>query len=114
MSKTSLPFLRPYLHRGLQPIVKPELARAYCAFQRRFAQTIAADAHSGRLDVEKHKRLEQLRKMKPLEEYHPRMVNHANGEHASLRDFHSRYESISETAHDRVSVFGTVHHILEA
>ncbi|KAJ4292760.1 mitochondrial lysine-tRNA synthetase [Kalmusia sp. IMI 367209] len=108
MSRPTLHFLRPYLNRGIQPAVKPELARAYCAFQRRFAQTIAADAYTGRHDVEKQKRLEQLRNMKPLDEYHPRLVHHANGEHVSLRDFLSKYEDISAIVNERTSVFGRV------
>ncbi|KAL5378165.1 hypothetical protein DPSP01_009276 [Paraphaeosphaeria sporulosa] len=108
MSRPTLHFLRPYLKRGLQPAVKPELASAYCAFQRRSAQTIAADAYTGRHDVEKQKRLEQLRKMKPLGEYHPRLVNHTNGEHMSLKDFHAQYEGMTGLRGDRVSVFGRV------
>jgi lysyl-tRNA synthetase class 2 len=108
MSRPTLQFLRPYLNRGLQPTVKPKLAHAYCAFQKRFAQTIAADAYTGRHDVEKQKRLEQLRKMKPLGEYHPRLVHHANGEHISLKDFHAQYEELPANSDDRVSVFGTI------
>lgn len=106
MSRPTLHFLRPYLNRGLQPTVKPELARAYVAFQKRFAQTIAADAYTGRHDVEKQKRLEQLRKMKPLGEYHPRLAHHANGEYLSLKDFHAQYEKLPDSVAERVSVFG--------
>ncbi|KAJ4358302.1 mitochondrial lysine-tRNA synthetase [Didymosphaeria variabile] len=108
MSKSTLHFLRPYLNRGIQSAVKPDLARAYCAFQRRFAQTIAADAYTGRHDVEKQKRFEQLRRMKPLGEYHPRLAHHANGEHMSLKEFYTQYEELPDSVSDRVSVFGRV------
>ena len=107
MSRPTLHFLRPYLTRGIEPAVKPELARAYCAFQRRFAQTIAADAYTGRHDVEKQKRLEQLRKMKSLGEFHPRLAHDANGERVSPKVFNEKYKTLENTqVGERVSVFG--------
>jgi len=106
MSRPTLRFLRPYLTRGFQSAAKPEVARAYSAIQRRFAHASTADAYTGRHDVEKQKRLDQLREMKPLDQYHPRLVHADSEEFLSLRDFVSKYESIQETAPELVSVFG--------
>lgn len=109
MSRPTLQFLRPYLTRGVEPAVRPELARAYCAFQRRFAQTIAADAYLGRHDVEKQKRLEQLRKLKDLGEFHPRLAHDAHGERMSLKVFNEKYESlVKDHVGEPVTVFGMV------
>lgn len=106
MSRSSLHFLQPYLNRGFQPVVKGDVARAYCAIQRRFAQTIAAEEHTGPHDVEKQKRLEQLRKVKPLGDYHPRLAHTADEARLSLRDFAAKYEGIQETQPELVSVLG--------
>ena len=109
MSRHTLQFLRPYLKHSTQSAVKPELARAYCAFQRRFAHSVAADAYTGRHDVEKQKRLEQLRQMRDLSEYHPRLAHDTNGERLSLKGFHERYEgSLKDRTDESVSVFGMV------
>ncbi|KAF1971633.1 lysyl-tRNA synthetase [Bimuria novae-zelandiae CBS 107.79] len=109
MSRPTLHFLRPYLTRGIQPAVKPELAGAYCAFQTRSAHTFAADAYTGRHDVEKQKRLVQLRKNSDLGEYHPRLAHNANGERLSLRDFNNRHQELpKDAAGEPVSVFGRV------
>lgn len=107
MSRPSLAFLRPYLYRALGPVPKPEAARAYGAIQRRLAQTYAADTYTGPHDVEKQKRLEQLRKVKPLGDYHPRLQHPAGLEHLSVRDFNTKYEAIRETQPEIISVFGT-------
>jgi lysyl-tRNA synthetase class 2 len=106
MSRPSLHFLRPYLHRGLGPVPKPEAARAYGAIQRRFAQLRTADAYTGPHDVEKQKRLEQLQKVKPLGDYHPRLQHPAGISSLSIRDFISQYEAVKETKPEHVSVFG--------
>jgi lysyl-tRNA synthetase class 2 len=106
MSRPSLHFLRPYLYRGLRPVPKPEAARAYGAIQRRFAQTRAADAYTGPHDVEKQKRLDQLQKVKPLGDYHPRLEHSVGANRLSIRDFVSQYEAVQETKPERVSVFG--------
>ena len=87
--------------------MKAEHARAYLSVQRRFAQTIAADEYTGPQDVEKQKRLEQLRRVKPLGDYHPRLQHPAGAENISLRDFNAKYEGIKDTRPDVVSVFGT-------
>jgi lysyl-tRNA synthetase class 2 len=108
MSRPSLRFLRPYLYRGLGPVPKPEAARAYGAIQRRFAGTRGADAYTGPHDVEKQKRLDQLQKLKPLSDYHPRLQHSAGIPHLPIRDFTSQYEAIQETKSERVSVFGTL------
>ncbi|KAJ4366401.1 mitochondrial lysine-tRNA synthetase [Neocucurbitaria cava] len=107
MSRTSLSFLRPYLYRASAP-AKPEYARAYVSIQRRLAQTVAAENFTGPHDVEKQKRLEQLKRVKPLGDYHPRLVYSTGAESLPLRDFHAKYESIQETNPDVVSVFGRV------
>ncbi|CAO2658082.1 Nn.00g073420.m01.CDS01 [Neocucurbitaria sp. VM-36] len=107
MSRTSLGFLRPYLYRASAPS-KSEYARAYASIQRRFAQTVAVENFTGPHHVEKQKRLEQLKRAKPLGDYHPRLVYPAGAQSLSLRDFNAKYESIQETRPDVVSVFGRV------
>jgi lysyl-tRNA synthetase class 2 len=109
MSKLAFNFLRPYLH-GASRSLKPHHTQAYVALQRRFAQSTAADAYTGPHDVEKQKRLEHLAKIKPLGDYHPRLVYSANAQNLSVRDFNTKYEGISETASDVVSVFGRMNH----
>ncbi|KAF2868804.1 hypothetical protein BDV95DRAFT_630486 [Massariosphaeria phaeospora] len=108
MSRPTLQFLRPYLHRGFQPTVKPEQARIYRSIQRRFAQTLACEAYTGPHDVEKQKRLDQLRAVKALSDYHPRITYPADVDNLSLREFVSKYGDIQETKPDLVSVFGRV------
>jgi lysyl-tRNA synthetase class 2 len=104
MSRPSLSFLRPYLY---QPrALRAEHARAYLSVQRRFAQSIAADDYTGPHDVEKHKRLKQLKQAKPLGDYHPRLGHSTGVEKLSIRDFNAKYEGIEETKPERVSVFG--------
>ncbi|KAF1944632.1 lysyl-tRNA synthetase [Clathrospora elynae] len=107
MSRPALSFLRPYLYRTSRAL-KPEHARAYLSVERRFIQTVAADAHTGPHDVEKQKRLEQLEKVKPLGDYHPRLVYPTGAESLSLRDFNAKYNGIQETKTDVISVFGRV------
>ncbi|KAF2787191.1 class II aaRS and biotin synthetase [Melanomma pulvis-pyrius CBS 109.77] len=108
MSRNSLQFLRPCLNRRFQPVAKPEHARIYRSIQRRFAQTASSDALTGPHDVEKQKRLDQLRKMRPLNDYHPRLVHTAGVEALSVRNFQAKYDDIQETKTDLVSVFGRV------
>lgn len=73
-------------------------------------QSIAADAYTGPHDVEKQKRLDHLAKVKPLGDYHPRLVYSANAQNMSVRDFNAKYHDISETTSDVVSVFGRICH----
>lgn len=87
-------------------MIRPEAARAYGVIQKGFARTAAADAHAGPHDSEKKKRLQQLREVKPLDEYYPRLAFPAGAELQSLPDFHSKYEAIQETRPDIVSVIG--------
>jgi lysyl-tRNA synthetase class 2 len=108
MSRPVLNFLRPYIHRAGRS-ARPDHARVYLSVQRRFTQSIAADAYTGPHDVEKQKRLEQLSKVKPLGDYHPRLVYPANVESLSLRDFNAKYDGIQETETDVVTVFGMAH-----
>jgi lysyl-tRNA synthetase class 2 len=108
MSRPALNFLRPYLHQVGRPS-RPEHARAYLSVQRRFAQSIATDAYTGPHDVEKQKRLDQLSKVKPLGDYHPRLVDPPSAQSLSLRDFNAKYDSIQKTETDAVSVFGMAH-----
>lgn len=104
MSRPSFHFLRPYLYRGTQTI-RPQHAQAYLSVQRRFQQT-AADAFTGPHDVEKQKRLDQLKNVKPLSDYHPQLVYPAGAEALSLREFNARFANIAETKTENVSVFG--------
>jgi lysyl-tRNA synthetase class 2 len=104
----NLQFLRPCLQRGFQPVAKPEHAQIYRFIQRRFAQTTSSDAFTGPHDVEKQKRIDQLRKMKPLNDYHPRLIHTTGIEVLTVRSFQSKYDGIQETQSDLVSVFGTL------
>lgn len=106
MSRPSLQFLRPYLHRGTRSL-KPQHAQAYVSVQRRFKQT-TADAFTGPHDVEKQKRLDQLKNVKPLSDYHPQLVYPAGAEAFSLREFNARFADIKETTVENVSVFGKI------
>ena len=108
MSRPALNFLHPYLQQASRS-ARPEHVRAYLSVQRRFTQSIAADAYTGPHDVEKQKRLEQLSKVRPLSDYHPRLVHPANAESLSVRDFNAKYDGIQETETDVVSVFGMTH-----
>ncbi|KAH4208853.1 hypothetical protein HBI73_070710 [Parastagonospora nodorum] len=107
MSRPALSFLRPYLRQSARSI-RPEHARVYLSIQRRFAQSIAADEYTGPHDVEKQKRLEQLKRAKPLDDYHPRLHRSPDVESLSIRDFNARYEGIQETKPELVSVMGRV------
>jgi lysyl-tRNA synthetase, class II len=107
MSRPSLTFLRPYLYQSPRAL-RAEHARAYLSVQRRFAQSIAADDYTGPHDVEKHKRLTQLKQAKPLGDYHPRLQHSTAAERLSIRDFNAKYEGIEETKADRVAVFGMI------
>ena len=109
MSRPTLNFLRPYLHQASRSI-RPEHARAYLSVQRRFVQSLAADAYTGPHDVEKQKRLEHLGKVKPLGDYHPRLAYSADAHNLSIRDFNAKYDGIQETTPDRVSGFGMIHY----
>jgi lysyl-tRNA synthetase class 2 len=85
-----------------------EYARVYCALQRRFAHSASVDGYTGPHDVEKQKRLDQLKKVRPLEEYHPRLVYPPGVENLSVMKFNAQYENIKDTQPDVVSVFGRV------
>jgi lysyl-tRNA synthetase class 2 len=105
MSRPALSFLRPYLYQSARAL-RPEHVRAYLSVQRRFAQSVAADDYTGPRDVEKQKRLEQLRRVKSLDHYHPRLHHSPDVESLSIRDFNAKYEGIQETKPDVVSVMG--------
>ncbi|EOA91274.1 uncharacterized protein SETTUDRAFT_162042 [Exserohilum turcica Et28A] len=107
MSKPAFNFLRPYLC-GASQSLKPHHARAYLGVQRRFASRTVAYPYTGPHHVEKQKRLEQLADVKSLGDYHPRLVHSPDVDTLSLRDFNAKYEGISETVEDVVSVFGRV------
>ncbi|KAF2707276.1 class II aaRS and biotin synthetase [Pleomassaria siparia CBS 279.74] len=108
MSRVSLPFLRPCLSRGFQPIARPEHAHVYQSIQRRFAQTASNDAYTGPHDVEKQKRLDQLRKMQPLSDYHPRLEHRPGVKKMSTREFQTTYSSLQNTNPTVVSLLGRV------
>jgi lysyl-tRNA synthetase class 2 len=108
MSRPSFSFLRPYLYRSIGSATKPEAARAYRTIQRTVAQTRAAHAYTGPHDVEKQKRLDQLQKVKPLGDYHPRLPHTSEAHNLSIRDFISQYETVQETKRERVRVFGRI------
>lgn len=75
--------------------------------QRRFKQS-TADAFTGPHDVEKQKRLDQLKNIKSLDDYHPQLVYPADAEALSLRDFNAKFAEIQETEAENVSVFGKI------
>lgn len=105
MSRPYLGFLRPYLCRVAWPH-KPEHARAYRSVQKRLATTVAAEDYIGPHDVEKQRRIEQLKRAKPLGAYHPRLSPAAGIERLSLHEFNTKYHSIQHTQNQLVSVFG--------
>lgn len=107
MSRPYLGFLRPYLCRVAWPH-KPEHARAYRSVQKRLATTVAAEDYIGPHDVEKQRRIEQLKRAKPLGAYHPRLSPAAGIERLSLHEFNTKYHSIQHTQNQLVSVFGRV------
>lgn len=104
MSRSSLHFLRPYLYRGTH-FLKPQHVQAYLSVQRR-VRHISTDAFTGPHDVEKQKRLDQLKNIKPLGDYHPQLVYPAGAEALSLRDFNAKFADIKETKTENVSVLG--------
>lgn len=106
MSRLSLHSFRPNIYRRTQ-CLKPQHAQAFVCVQRRFQQT-SADAFTGPHDVEKQKRLDQLKHIKPLGQFHPRLVYPAGAEALSLREFNARFADIQETKTENVSVFGRV------
>ncbi|KAJ4338796.1 mitochondrial lysine-tRNA synthetase [Didymella glomerata] len=106
MSRPSLQFLRPYLYRNTS-CLRPQHAQAYLSVQRRLKHT-TADAFTGPHDVEKQKRLDQLKNVKPLGDYHPQLVYPGGAEALSLRDFNARFADIQETKTENVSVFGRI------
>lgn len=69
-------------------------------------QSVAVDDFTGPHDVEKQKRLEQLKKEKPLAEYHPKLVYPSGSANISLREFKGKYEGIQESANDLVTTLG--------
>jgi lysyl-tRNA synthetase class 2 len=46
--------------------------------------------------------------MKPLNDYHPRLIHTTGIEDLTVRSFQSKYDGIQETQSDLVSVFGTL------
>lgn len=68
---------------------------------------MAAEDYTGPHDVEKQKRLEQLKRIQPLGDYHPRLQYPAGAEKLSIRDFNAKYELVEDTESDVVSVLGT-------
>lgn len=50
--------------------------------------------------------MEQLRRAKPLDDYHPRLHRPHDVESLSIRDFNAKYEGIQETNPELVSVMG--------
>lgn len=50
--------------------------------------------------------MEQLKRVKALDDYHPRLRQTADAQKLSIRDFNAHYEGINETKSDVVSVFG--------
>lgn len=106
MSRPSLQILRPYLSRSTS-CLKPQYAQVYLSVQHRLKHT-TSDAFTGPHDAEKQKRLDQLKNIKPLGDYHPQLVYPAAAEALSLRDFNARFADIHDTKTENVSVFGRV------
>ncbi|KAH6643156.1 hypothetical protein C7974DRAFT_329128 [Boeremia exigua] len=106
MRRSSIQLLRPYHYRGTQSL-RPQHVQKHLSAQRRFQQT-SADAFTGPHDVEKQRRLEQLKNIKPLGDYHPQLVYPTGAEALSLREFNARFADVKETKTENVSVFGRV------
>ncbi|ORY12403.1 hypothetical protein BCR34DRAFT_482716 [Clohesyomyces aquaticus] len=108
MSRPPLQFLRPCLSRSFRPAAKPEHARVYRDIQKRFTQTVAEDAYLGPRATEKQKRLDQLRKVQPIQDYHPRLRASPGVDNVSPLEFMAKYGAIGEHSPDTVSVFGRI------
>lgn len=63
--------LRPYLHRTLQRSVRPEHARAYLSFQRRFTQTSTKSSDATNVTHDYEKRVKQLEQAGDLGAHYP-------------------------------------------
>ena len=78
---------------------------------------MAAEDYTGPHEVEKQRRLEQLKKFKPLGEYHPRFSQPTSAEKLTIREFNAKYAAIEGRRPDVVAVLGTniaTHHPLRA
>ncbi|KAL1647731.1 mitochondrial lysine-tRNA synthetase [Diplodia intermedia] len=106
---SSCRFLRPYLHRTLQRSVKPEHARAYLSFQRRFAQTTTKPSDAGSVTHDYEKRVQQLEQAGDLATYYP--LNPHKADRTTARRVHEVFARLKndEVRTDvTVTVFGRV------
>ncbi|EOD44536.1 putative lysyl-trna synthetase protein [Neofusicoccum parvum UCRNP2] len=83
---SSCRLLRPYLRRTLQRSVKPEQARAYLSFQRRFAQTTSKSPDATNVTHDYEKRVKQLEQAGDLAAYYP--LNPHKADRTSVRRVH--------------------------
>ncbi len=107
MTRTILPFLCPWINRTTRSL-KPEHAGAYISLQRRCTQSLASQHFTGPHDVEKQKRLDQLSKVKPLDNYHPRLVSSDGAAYRQFSAFNQKYGGINGRSDDLVSMLGMV------
>ena len=106
MSRYALNSLRPYLSPGFRPCLKSEHVRVYVAAKRCLSRTPPNYASTDNQHVQKGKRLDHLKSVKPLDEYHPRLEYRPNVERLSPGEFVSKYDSIQDVQLDQVVVFG--------
>ncbi|CAI6339357.1 unnamed protein product [Periconia digitata] len=111
MTRSSLAFLRPYLSHAIAPRYTPDAVRVYCAVQKRFTSQGVTKEHEGPVDVGKQKRLDQLRNLKPLGAFHPRLGSQIDVEPLSVQSFYSKHGHVEKTVPDLVSVLGRVRSI---
>lgn len=69
---------------------------------------MAAEDYTGPHEVEKQRRLEQLKKFKPLGEYHPRFSQPTSAEKLTIREFNAKYAAIEGRRPDVVAVLGRI------
>ncbi|KAK8245989.1 hypothetical protein IWZ00DRAFT_511513 [Phyllosticta capitalensis] len=102
-------FLRPYLFRSIRRTVKPDHAKAYLAFQRRFASKDSAKAVPANTTNDFAKRVKQLEDAGKLDSYYP-----LNPRLSNIRTAQQIHEEFQALANDEVSrdttvtVFGRV------
>ncbi|KAF9635853.1 putative lysyl-trna synthetase protein [Lasiodiplodia theobromae] len=106
---SSCRFLRPYLHRTLQRSVKPEHARAYLSFQRRFAQTTAKPTEADNVTHDYEKRVKQLEQAGDLAAYYPLNPHKADRTTAGrVHEVFARLKNDEVRTDVTVTVFGRV------
>ncbi|KAK7520464.1 hypothetical protein IWZ03DRAFT_138844 [Phyllosticta citriasiana] len=100
-------FLRPYLQRSVRRTVKPDHARAYIAFQRRFASKDSSKAVPAYTTNDFAKRSKQLEEAGDLNRYYP--LNPSFSNTRTARQIREEFQALANDEIRRdvtVTVFG--------